>query len=219
MRALAIELSKSPEIRVVIDLIVASGVAEYFKEHPIRHGKDGADGVPGPQGAKGERGETGADGVGLGGAIIDRDGQLVVTLTNGTVKTLGPVVGKDGEAGRDGANGKDGLSVEGRELAYDGETGEIIERWNAAGEMKEFRYPAVGIRQRGYWREGTACKAGDGMTHGGSFWIAKRDNASKPCPENADDWYLCVRKGRDGERGPAGSAYVPPAPVKLEAAK
>lgn len=219
MRALIADLASSPEIKMVIDLLVAEGIAEYFKANPIKDGKDGAIGERGPQGIAGEKGETGADGVGLGGAIIDRDGQLVVTLTNGTVKTLGPVVGKDGIAGRDGANGKDGLSVEGRELAYDGETGEIIERWRAAGEVKEFRYPAVGIRQRGYWRDGTACKAGDGMTHGGSFWIAKRDNTSKPCPENADDWYLCVRKGRDGERGPAGLAYIPPAPVKLDAAK
>lgn len=39
--------------------------------------------------------ENGQDGIGLAGALIDRDGNLVVTLTNGEAKVLGPVVGKD----------------------------------------------------------------------------------------------------------------------------
>jgi hypothetical protein len=210
LHGLIAELAIAPEIKTIIDLLVTEGIAEHVKANPVKDGKDGA---------RGEKGERGADGVGLAGALIDRDGSLVVTLTNGETKSLGLVIGKDGAAGRDGKDGADGLSVEGRALSYDAETGEIIERWNAAGTAKEFRYPAVGIHQRGYWREGMACKSGDAVTHGGSFYIAKRDNASKPCAENGDDWYLCVRKGRDGERGPAGSAYVAPAPVKLESAK
>jgi len=38
----------------------------------------------------------GQDGIGLASALIDRDGNLVVTLTNGAQKELGPVVGRDG---------------------------------------------------------------------------------------------------------------------------
>jgi hypothetical protein len=38
----------------------------------------------------------GIDGVGLAGAIIDRDNNLVITLTDGTAKNLGPVCGRDG---------------------------------------------------------------------------------------------------------------------------
>lgn len=43
------------------------------------------------------------DGVGVAGALIDRSGELVVTLSDGSAKALGPVVGRDG---RDGKNGE-----------------------------------------------------------------------------------------------------------------
>jgi hypothetical protein len=48
------------------------------------------------------------DGVGMSGGLIDRDGNLVVTLTDGTVKNLGPVVGKDGAPGVKGDRGDRG---------------------------------------------------------------------------------------------------------------
>ena len=44
--------------------------------------------------------DNGADGVGLAGAVIARDGTLVVTLTDGTHRNLGGVVGNTGEPGR-----------------------------------------------------------------------------------------------------------------------
>jgi hypothetical protein len=43
------------------------------------------------------------DGVGMAGSFIDREGNLVITLTDGTAKALGPVIGRDG---RDGVDGK-----------------------------------------------------------------------------------------------------------------
>ena len=36
------------------------------------------------------------DGLGIAGSFIDRDGNLIVTMTDGTAKELGPVVGRDG---------------------------------------------------------------------------------------------------------------------------
>ncbi len=45
--------------------------------------------------------KDGMDGVGLAGAIIDRGGELVVTCTNGSVISLGKVVGRDGLDGKD----------------------------------------------------------------------------------------------------------------------
>ncbi len=45
-------------------------------------------------------GVDGKDGVGIAGAIIDRDGNLVVTCTNGLTIPLGAVVGKDGIDGK-----------------------------------------------------------------------------------------------------------------------
>lgn len=61
------------------------------------------------KGERGERGEPGESikgetGVGLAGALIDRSGVLVLTLSDGTTRDLGVVVGKDGRDGKDGAD-------------------------------------------------------------------------------------------------------------------
>lgn len=149
-------------------------------------GKNGADGL------NGERGEKGADGLGLAGAMIDRDGALQITLTNGEVKNLGAVVGKNGD------DGKDGLSLDGFDLQYLPESHEITLKATAAGRVKELRYPAGGIRPAGYWREGTKAQAGEAWVHDGSLWIAVKDCQSKPAT-NDDGWIIAARKGRDGE--------------------
>src|SRR5690606_21509906 len=47
---------------------------------------------------------AGKDGAGIADLLIDRDGNLVATFTDGRMKSLGVVVGKDGAPGRDGAD-------------------------------------------------------------------------------------------------------------------
>lgn len=171
-----------------------------------RDGKDGKDG----ESIKGDAGEKGADGIGLAGAMIDRDGNLQITMTNGEVKNLGPVVGKDGSNGTDG---KDGLSLESFEMEYLGESHEIAIKAACQGRVKEIRYSAGGIRPAGYWREGTKAKAGEAWVHGGSLWIAMKDCASKPAT-NDEGWIIAARAGRDGERGASGKP-VDTSPIKL----
>jgi hypothetical protein len=124
---------------------------------------------------------------GIQEAIIDREGQLVLTMTDGTIQKLGRVIGQDG------------LSVESRELEYVPETHEIVERWTANGKTREFRYPAGGIRDGGYWRQGVEARKHEVMTHAGSTWLALRDTKAKPCHENPEDWRLFARKGRDAK--------------------
>jgi collagen type III alpha len=65
-------------------------------------------GEKGDMGDPGRAGEQGRDGVGLAGALIDRSGVLVLTLTDGTTRELGVVVGKDGETGPPGERGEQG---------------------------------------------------------------------------------------------------------------
>jgi hypothetical protein len=63
------------------------------------------------RGEKGERGEPGSigrDGIGLAGAMIDRGGALILTLTDGSTRDLGVVVGKDGRDGEPGPQGERG---------------------------------------------------------------------------------------------------------------
>lgn len=196
------KLLESDRLETLATLKAAEAVAEHFAANPVQHGKDGE---RGERGEPGEKGADGKDGVGLAGAIIDRSGSLVVTLTDGSTKELGVVVGNDG---RNGQDGKDGLSMAEVSRSYDHESHEVIERWTVGGEAKELRYPAGGIRPGGFWREGMKAFALQAVTHDGALWIAKRDTASKPCLENADDWQLAARKGRDGRDGKDGK---PPA--------
>jgi len=170
----------------------------------------GDPGVPGSPGEPGAPGEKGADGLGLAGAMIDRDGSLLITMTNGEVKSLGKVVGKDGQNGSDG---KDGLSLESFDLEYLPDSHEIALKAVCQGRTKELRYPAGGIRAKGYWREGTKAVAGDAWVNDGSLWIAVKDCQSKP-GLNDEGWIIAARKGRDGERGTPGKV-ISDAPIKL----
>jgi hypothetical protein len=75
------------------------------------------------RGEKGDPGPSGENGIGVADALIDREGALVVTLSDGRTKSLGVVVGlngKDGSTGRDGTDGADGNNgIDGK----DGEPG------------------------------------------------------------------------------------------------
>ncbi|MGB3445732.1 MAG: hypothetical protein WBA48_03440 [Xanthobacteraceae bacterium] len=144
---------------------------------------------------KAKDGEPGKDGVGVAGAVIDRDGSLVVTLSNGDTKQLGLVVGKDGEPGK---QGRDGFSLKDfdTEMLPDGQT--ILLKFGSGDilEIHELFFPVV--VDRGVWREGEAYTRGSGVTWGGSFWIAQRDNPGKP--DTADGgWRLAVKKGQPGK--------------------
>lgn len=120
--------------------------------------------------------------------------------------------GLDGKDGRDGINGKDGLGFDDmtEELAEDGRT--LVRRYVRGDEVKEFRHTLGIVLDRGGWKEGHF-EPGDGVTWGGSFWIAQC--ATKAKPDTNGDWRLAVRRGRDGkdgkngkdgERGPEGKA-------------
>lgn len=148
----------------------------------------GPQGDPGPAGKDGEKG---ADGIGLAGALIDRDGQLVVTLTNGEAKQLGPVVGKDGERGNDGS---DGFGFEDLELITD-EAGRAVAKFQRGDVVKSIVLP--GFVDRGGFKAGTEYLRGDAVTFGGCLWIAQKD-APEGKPAEGECWRLAVRKGRDG---------------------
>lgn len=74
---------------------------------PARDGKDGADGKDG-----------------LGAVeFLTKDGHLLVTMSNGTVRDLGPVQGKDGANGLNGKDGRDGIDGQSGERGLDGTAG------------------------------------------------------------------------------------------------
>lgn len=174
-------------------------------------GEKGEPGIPGDRGEKGDPGQNGADGkdgAGIADLMIDRNGELVATFTDGRMKNLGAVVGK---------NGADGVSFEEFELEYLADTHEVRIGVKAAGKTRELRYPAGGLTPAGYWRDGAKAQAGECWTCGGSLWIAKHATTAKP-DTASEDWMLAARAGRDGERGQRGKDSAPEQPVKLGAA-
>ena len=159
--------------------------------------KDAVDGIAAPK-----------DGVGLAGALIDRDGALVVTLTDGTARSLGPVVGKDVDmvAVKDAIassvaalpkpkDGVDALGFDDLTVEHDGERSFVL-RFVQGDRSKEFAFDIPVVLDRGVWREGEY-KAGDAVTWAGSLWIAQKDTDAKP--DSGEGWRLSVKRGRDGK--------------------
>lgn len=78
---------------------------------PGLHGKDGTagldgkDGVAGLNGKDGAAGLNGKDGIGVMDAVLDREGRLVLTFSDGRTKDIGLIVGRDGLNGKDGMDG------------------------------------------------------------------------------------------------------------------
>lgn len=168
-------------------------------------GMPGEKGEPGASGDKGDDGQPGRDGIGLAAAVLDRDGELVLTMTDGSARSLGQVVGRDGRRGEDGADGKDGRDGFGfedmtEELADDGRT--IIRRYRRGEEVREFRHTFAVVLDRGVFREGSEYIPGDGVTWAGSFWIAQEKTGDKP--DDGKGWRLAVKRGRDGRHGKDG---------------
>ncbi len=125
-------------------------------------------------------------------ALIDRENKLVLTFSNGETKELGNVVGDDGKPGADGL-GFDDLSVE-----YDGEK-TVTLKFVRGEQSKEFPLVLPVVIDRGVFSEGKTYEPGDGVTWGGSFWIAQETTAEKP--DSTKGWRLAVKKGRDGKDG------------------
>lgn len=152
------------------------------------------------------------DGVGLAGAIIDREGCLVVTLTDGATKELGPVVGKDVDeraiearlkemvdAMPKAKDGVDGFGFDDMSADYDGERGLVL-RFVRGERIKEFALSMPVVIDRGVWIDGKdgGYAKGDGVTWAGSFWISQKDDNDDK-PDGGEGWRLAVKRGRDGK--------------------
>lgn len=155
-------------------------------------------GAPGPKGENGEPGADGKDGAGIADLVIDRDGALVASFTDGRLKNLGVVVGKDGHDGADGRDGNDGVpfGVEdlAMELLEDGRT--IRMAFEKADKRYAFDIPIPAMIYRGVYRDGQPYSEGDTVTWAGSLWHANKATAGKP---DDGDWTLCVKKGSNGK--------------------
>lgn len=176
------------------------------------NGKDGAAGL------------NGQDGAGLADALIDRDGRLVLTLSDGRTKELGIIVGKDGapgldgkdgapglngkdgspglngKDGADGMNGQDGVGFDDLDLVFDETKGYSL-RFQRGDQVKDFPIPLP--FDANVWQSGRMYPKGAGTTRTGAWWIAQRDTMGRPGDEGSG-WRLAVKGGKDGKPGRDG---------------
>ncbi len=160
-------------------------------------------------GVDGREGPAGKDGVGLAGAMIDRGGDLILTLTDGTHVKLGCVVGKDGDVGPSGRDGKDGVDgVDGFDLIdfraelKDDRFLELI--FQDETNTKTFNFALNHPIDRGVYKSDGQYVKGDCVTYGGSMWIAQCDAPSGKPDSGSGHWRLAVKRGRDGRDGVNG---------------
>lgn len=156
-----------------------------------------------PRPADGKQGESG---VGLAGALVDRNGNLVVTLSNGETKELGRITGHDGNPGVDGLGFEDMTE----HLEDDGRT--IVRRYMRGEQVKEFRHSIPHMIYRGVYKSGDSYAKGDMVTFGGSLWHCDADTTDKP--DGGESWTLAAKRGRDGKDG-VMKAEKPKTPIKV----
>lgn len=159
-------------------------------------GEKGDAGEPGRDGNDGADGQNGADGRGVKELLIDRTGQLIATMDDGEMKSLGPVCGKDGTPGEKGKDGRDGIDL----TSFDAvvlDDDRTIEFKFASGDeerVASFKWPTMIYRD--VFKEGQEYDHGDMVTWGGSLWHCDKATTAKP---GTEDWTLACKKGRDGK--------------------
>jgi hypothetical protein len=139
----------------------------------------------GAPGADGRDGTDGADGRGVKDLLIDRDGNLVATMDDGEMKSLGPVVGKDGDRGDDG---RDGFGFDDLDVNVLDDDRTIEFAFRRGDEEKAFTLKWPTVIYRDVFKAGEQYAAGDAVTWGGSLWVAQRRPERSPTPTAAGNW-------------------------------
>lgn len=180
-------------VKALIDAAVAS-LPPAERGEPGERGIDGLAGASGAEGAPGGPGRDGKDGIGLADALKDAEGNLVLVMTDGRTKSLGPVNGADGLPGKDGRDGLgfDDLNVE--------QVGERTVRFllKRGGDAAEFDLTLPIPIYRGVFKEAEPYEPADLVTWAGSLWHCNEPRGLKPgAPDSG--WQLAAKAGRPGK--------------------
>lgn len=130
-----------------------------------------------------------------------RDGQPGVPGVPGRDGAIGP----QGEKGMDGKDGRDG-TLDGASIKQVDERTFQIVRADGSPLQGDLKFPIV--LDRGVYKAGQVYEKSDGVTFGGSFWIAQDTTTEKP-GDGATRWRLAVKAGRDGREGKQGPQGLP----------
>lgn len=129
------------------------------------------------------------DGVGVAGAVIDRGGQLILTLSDGRTCDLGLVVG---------ANGKSAFGDIDFDVALKDDDRTIVFRMTQGDIAQSYELAAPWPLDQGIWSPDLAYVKGDGCSWGGDFYLAQID-APTGKPGEGGGWRRAVKRGRDGK--------------------
>lgn len=154
-------------------------------------GAPGPRGEPGPKGDPGEKGDPGAAAPVVAAALKDHSGELVLTLTDGTLLRTGIFDGAPGERGRDGFRLEDFDS----EVRDGGRT--LVLKFVAGDITHSVEHQLDTMIYRGVWAPG-AYERGDTVTWARSLWHCNGQTSEQP-GEGRSDWTLAARAGRDGK--------------------
>lgn len=168
------------------------------------------------------------DGIDAVDVMIDREGSLVFTMSDGRMKDVGQVVGRDGVDADMAAiakaiseqvaaipkpkDGADGVGFDDMTFTHDGER-TFTFRFVKGDRVVEKSIDVPMMIYRGIYREGEQYKQGDTCTWGGHLWHC--DTATTDKPDGAERcWSMAVRKGKDGKDGTLKEPPKP-GPVKV----
>lgn len=176
--------AENEALRAEIDALKAVAPEKGEPGDPGEKGEAGKDGEPGRDGADGK------DGVGLADALIDSEGNLVLTMTDGRTKSLGRVHGNNGEDGKTFTlDDFDIVPTDERTIEMSFQNGQVKHTFEL-----EFPVPVY----RDVWNEKAEYRRGDMVSWGGSVWHCDEPKGLKPdAPESG--WTLAVKRGRDGK--------------------
>lgn len=175
--------------------VLDAAVATYLAEHPPAAGKDGADGINGKDAepiSDEQISRAVASHLALNPPAPGRDGR----------DGQPGIKGVDGIDGKDGAPGVDGLGFDDLTVDDDGD-GTVTLKFARGEQIKAFPVRLPRVVDKGVYRPDGAYTKGDGVTYGGSFWIAQKD-APAGKPDGGDGWRLAVKHGRAGKDGADG---------------
>ena len=183
------------DVYPLINDLVAKAVE---KIPPPKDGQDGANGRDGIDGAPGVDGKsvtleeikTNLLDPALSTWQLDFERRAQDTLQRSIDRIPAP---KNGENGKDGA---DGFGFDDLSITHD-EPGTIVLRFERGAQVKEFTLRIPVFIDRGVFVEDQKYTQGNGVTFGGSFWLAQVDDPQGK-PGLSKDWRLAVKKGRDG---------------------
>lgn len=160
---------------------IAAAVTEYLKDNPPKDGEDG-------------KSLTLAD---IEPLVRSLAAEWALDFERRATDTLHQAIDKI-PTPKDGVDGRDCLDIDSFDVQWDEHERTmtvILERGEDRVE-KTVRIPVP--MDRGVYREGSKYMRGDGVTFGGSWWIAQKDDA-RGKPGKSQDWRLAVRHGRDAK--------------------